>query len=106
MKKYNKLVRDNIPRIIKNDGLEFKTRILNEEEYEVELRKKLVEEATELSEATNIEEKIYELADIYEIIEYILMTNKIDKRQVDIMRIKKNMKKGSFEEKIFLEYVN
>ena len=106
MKKYNKLVRDNIPRIIKNDGLESKTRILNEEEYEVELRKKLVEEATELSEATNIEEKIYELADIYEIIEYILMTNKIDKRQVDIMRIKKNMKKGSFEEKIFLEYVN
>ena len=106
MKKYNKLVRDNIPRIIKNDGLEFKTRILNEEEYEVELRKKLVEEATELSEATNIEEKIYELADIYEIIEYILMTNKIDKRQVDIMRIKKNMKKGSFEDRVFLEYIN
>ena len=106
MKKYNKLVRDNIPRIIKNDGLESKTRILNEEEYEVELRKKLVEEATELSEATNIEEKIYELADIYEIIEYILMTNKIDKRQVDIMRIKKNMKKGSFEDRVFLEYIN
>ncbi len=106
MKKYNKLVRDNIPNIIKNDGKECKTRVLNEEEYEIELRKKLIEEATELFKAKNIEEKIYELADIYEIIEYILMVNNIDKRNVDIVRIKKNMKNGSFEDKTFLEYIN
>ena len=78
MKKYNKLVRDNIPNIIKNEGLDYKTRVLDDKEYEVELRRKLIEEATELFEAKNIEEKIYELADIYEIIEYILMINKID----------------------------
>ena len=106
MKKYNKLVRDNIPNIIKNEGLDYKTRVLDDKEYEVELRRKLIEEATELFEAKNIEEKIYELADIYEIIEYILMINKIDKRKVDIARIKKNMKNGGFEDKIFLEHVN
>ncbi len=106
MIKYNKLVRDNIPGIIQNDGKECKTRILDDHEYEVELRKKLIEEATELFEAKNIEEKIYELADIYEIIEYVLMVNNIDKRNVDIMRIKKNMKNGGFENKTYLEQVN
>ena len=106
MKKYDKLVRDNIPEIIKNEGLKCKTRILDDREYEVELRKKLIEEATELYEATNIEDKIYELADIYEIIDYILMTNKIDKREIDNARVKKNMKSGGFEDKIFLEYIN
>jgi len=106
MKIYNKLVRDNIPKIIEKDGKKFKSRILNDEEYELELRRKLIEEATELSEAKTEEEKIYELADIYEIIEYILMVNNIDKRKVDTIRIKKNMKNGSFEDKIFLEQVN
>jgi predicted house-cleaning noncanonical NTP pyrophosphatase (MazG superfamily) len=86
MKIYNKLVRDNIPKIIENDGKKYKSRILNDEEYEVELRKKLIEEATELSEAKTEEEKIYELADIYEIIEYVLMVNNIDKRKLCVSK--------------------
>ena len=103
---YNKLVRDNIPEMIENEGKKFKTRILKDAEYELELRKKLIEEAKELYEAESIERKIYELADIYEIIEYVLLVNNIDKRSVDMYRVKKNMKNGSFDEKIFLEHVN
>ncbi len=106
MEKYNKLVRDNIPNILDIEGKEYKTRILSEEEYELELRKKIIEEATELSKAESIEEIIYELADIYELIEYVLMVNKIDKRKIDITRIKKNMKNGGFDDKVFLEHVN
>ncbi len=106
MIKYNKLVRDNIPEMIKSEGKQFKTRILNDKEYELELRRKLIEEAKELFEAESIEQKIYELADIYEIIEYVLMVNNIDKRSIDISRIKKNMTNGSFDDKIFLEHVN
>ena len=37
---YNKLVRDKIPDIIKNNGEEPITRILNYEEYKKELEKK------------------------------------------------------------------
>lgn len=106
MKVYNKLVRDNIPKIIEKNNLQCKHRVLSDKEYEIELRKKLIEESTELFEAKTEEEKIYELADIYEVIEYILMVNKIDKREVDIMRVKKNMKNGSFEDKIYLEQVS
>lgn len=106
MIRYNKLVRDNIPKIIENEGKKFKTRILDDKEYELELRKKLIEEAKELFEAKSIEEIINELADIYEIIEYLLIVNKIDKRSIDVSRFKKNMKNGSFEDKIFLEHVS
>lgn len=105
MKTYNKLVRDNIPSIIENDGKKAQTRILNEIEYELELRKKIIEEATELFAAKTEKEKICELADIYELVEYVLMVNKIDKRKVDIQRVKKNMKNGGFENKIYLEKV-
>jgi len=105
MKTYNKLVRDNIPNIIKADGKKAQIRILNDVDYELELRRKLIEETTELFEAKTEKDKILELADIYELIEYVLMVNKIDKRKVDIQRVKKNMKNGGFEDKVFLEKV-
>ena len=106
MIKYNKLVRDKVPCIIEEANKECKTRVLNDEDYEYELRKKLIEESKELFEAKNRTEKIMELADIYEVIEYILMVNKISKLEVDEKRIKKNMSKGSFEDKVYLEYIN
>ena len=41
MEKYNKLVRDKIPSIITNNGEIPVTRILNDEEYKIELERKL-----------------------------------------------------------------
>ena len=76
---YNKLVRDKIPEIIKNNNETPITRILSDEEYKVELEKKLLEEYASLDDATL--EDIIELAD------------------------KKRNKRGGFKEKIFLESV-
>ncbi len=106
MKTYNKLVRDNIPKIIETEGLNPQIRILSDKEYEIELRKKLVEEANELYTATSIQEKLYELADVYEVLEFILKTNKITEK--DILKIKLNKKNnnGSFEKRVFLKEVN
>ena len=64
---YNKLVRDNIPNIIKEKGEEPITRILSDEEYKKELEKKLNEEYQEVLEA-NGSERVEELADILEVI--------------------------------------
>jgi predicted house-cleaning noncanonical NTP pyrophosphatase (MazG superfamily) len=105
VKIYNKLVRDKIPKVIKKEGKTSKTRILNEDEYNKELFKKLIEEAVELSQARNDQEIIEELADIYEVIETILFNKNIDIREIQKQRIKKNIAKGTFEERIFLEYV-
>jgi len=46
---YNKLIRDRIPEIIADNGASCKTRTLNKVEFQAELKKKVVEEATELS---------------------------------------------------------
>lgn len=52
-KVYNKLVRDNIPEIIMNDGEYPVIRVLNDEEYKKELERKLLEEYKEVIEATD-----------------------------------------------------
>ena len=48
---YNKLVRDNIPDIMLEKGVTPVTRILDEEEYMIELNKKLLEEVNEYLES-------------------------------------------------------
>ncbi len=58
-----KLVRDNIPMLIQNNGQESKTRILGDEEYLKELKKKLREEAEEVYLAADTLELMEELAD-------------------------------------------
>ena len=66
--KYNKLIRDNIPEIIKASGKERDVSILNDEEYILKLKDKIVEEAHEVVSARE-DEIIGELADVLEIIE-------------------------------------
>lgn len=101
---YNKLVRDNIPNIIKEKGENPITRILNDEEYKKELEIKLNEEYREVLEATGID-RVEELADMLEIIRALA---KLENRSLnDLIRIadEKSLKRGAFEEKIFLEKV-
>lgn len=75
--KYNKLIRDNIPEIIKESGKECDVSILNDEEYILKLKEKIVEEAHEVVSARE-DEIISELADVLEIIEAI-NNNYVDK---------------------------
>lgn len=98
---YNKLVRDNIPEIIKKNGGEPKTRILEHEEYKKMLDEKLLEEVNEYLKDDNIEE----IADIYEVMFAILKYKKITFEEVEKIALEKKIKRGGFEEKIFLEEV-
>lgn len=97
-KVYNKLVRDNIPEIMINNGAKPVTRILSDEEYIDELSKKLLEEVNEFLEDRNIEE----LADIEEILLAILKYKKCSKDEFEQIRLQKVIKRGAFERKIFL----
>lgn len=98
MKKYNKLVRDNIPTIIQNDGRQCNYKILDDSEYLKELNKKLIEEVNEFVELNEIEE----LADVFEVIETIMNHLNYTVENVNIIKQKKAEKNGSFKEKIFL----
>ena len=66
--KYNKLVRDNIPNIIKENGEEPIYHILNDEEYWNALLKKDTEELEEVKEAESKDEILKELGDKLELI--------------------------------------
>jgi predicted house-cleaning noncanonical NTP pyrophosphatase (MazG superfamily) len=99
---YNKLVRDRIPEIIESSGKQFSTRILNDEEYIKELKKKSFEELEEYINTTNNEDAIEELADLLEIIHALAEYHGASFEKVEEVRKKKAEKRGGFKEKIFL----
>jgi len=70
IKKYNKLVRDNIPSIIRSKGLKCKIKVVSGTAKTHYLVNKLKEEVNEFSEDHSIEE----LADVCTVI-YALMEN-------------------------------
>ena len=99
---YNKLVRDKIPEEINSmEGRKAKFRIMDENEYIKELNRKLLEESNEFVEENDIEE----LADVMEVIEAIMKSKNINCEDVKKIQEKKKNKKGSFNRKIYLEYV-
>ena len=104
-KVYNKLVRDNIPDIIKNDNCIPYTRVLFDAEYKLELEKKLYEEYKEVLEAKESNDRIEELADMLELI--ISLARLEGKSIDDVLEVAKNksIKRGGFDKKIFLEKV-
>ncbi|USK60754.1 nucleoside triphosphate pyrophosphohydrolase [Peribacillus asahii] len=99
---HNKLVRDRIPEIIESAGKKFSTRILNEEEYMTELKKKSFEELQEYMEATNHSEAIEELADLLEIMHALAECHGSSIEEVESVRQEKAAKRGGFKEKVFL----
>ena len=101
---YNKLVRDKIPEIIKNNNEEPITRILNDIDYKKELENKLYEEYQEVLEATG-KDRLEELADMLEIISSLAKLENSTLNNVIEIANKKVLKRGSFENKIFLERV-
>ena len=102
--KYNKLVRDKIPEIIKQNGEEPIIRILDDSEYKIELERKLKEEYEEVLNSSGVD-RLEELADMLEVIRALAKIE--DKTLSDIILLadKKVLKRGAFDNKIFLEKV-
>ncbi len=98
MKIYNKLVRDKIPQICKENGQIANIRELNDEEYLKELNTKLKEEVFEYLESEEIEE----LADLEEVLLAIVEAKKIAYDDFEKIRLDKTQKRGAFKDKIFL----
>ena len=85
-KTYNKLVRDKIPEIIKNNGENPIVRVLDDNEYKVELEKKLFEEYNEVIES-NYSDRVEELADMLEVIDALARLE--DKTLDDVIKAAK-----------------
>ena len=74
---YNKLVRDRIPEIIHASGMNYEIDTLTDHAYKQALRDKLIEEATEAAQAKG-DDLIKELADLYEVIDALVLAMNID----------------------------
>lgn len=103
MKKYyhKKLIRDKIPEIIKANEGKYEIRILDDKEFEKELKNKLLEEVNELVSAKKGEE-LNELADILEITKSLSSHFKISFNKLQKYQLEKRRKRGGFKKKIFL----
>ncbi len=101
MKFYDKLVRDKIPEIIKKDGKEPLVDIIQGEELELYLNKKLQEEVDEYIEDGSLEE----LADILEVIQAIVKDKGLSMVQLEKLREEKKRERGGFDKGIRLKGV-
>lgn len=100
-KHYNKLVRDNIPAIITDQGNIPITRVLDDGEYLAALDKKLSEELLEyLADGS-----IGEICDMLEVIDAICRARGISPEQLAAVRNEKRNKNGGFDKRIWLEKV-
>jgi predicted house-cleaning noncanonical NTP pyrophosphatase (MazG superfamily) len=99
---YNKLVRDRIPEIIESHGKTAEVRILADEEFEIELRKKLQEELDEYLSAETTQDALEELADIVELILTLAYQHGAAQNQIEQIRKKKQQERGGFDKRLFL----
>ena len=98
----DKLVRDNVPSIIIENGEIPSFRILDDEEFLEELDKKLLEEVSEYQESRSLEE----LADILQVICTISEVKGGGYRELEYLRYEKSVERGAFKSQIFLESVD
>lgn len=101
---YNKLVRDNIIDIILNDNGKPVFKTLNDDDFRIALKNKVIEESQELLSANTKDDVINELSDIIELIEAISKNYNINKDELLNKKENKKLKRGGFDKKIFLEY--
>ncbi|MCC6405236.1 MAG: nucleoside triphosphate pyrophosphohydrolase [Candidatus Yanofskybacteria bacterium] len=97
--KYEKLVRDRIPEIIRSKGVEPVVHIATEEEYREKLRMKLREEVDEYLESGSPEE----LADILEVVYALGDAAGVSREDIERLREAKAVERGAFKEHIILD---
>lgn len=99
---YNKLVRDKIPTKIESKGSTCEIKLLDQNDFEKELLKKVGEEASGLLSAETTEELISELADIIDVINEIKKVKNISDKQIKEAQKTNFNKKGGFNQRLFL----
>ena len=100
-KRYNKLVCDRIPEIIKSDSKTCIVETMSDSRYLEMLDAKLNEELSEYQESKSLEE----LADLLEVMRAVVNARGRTWEQLEQIRQEKAAKRGGFEKKILLKEV-
>lgn len=97
--RYDKLVRDKIPDIIREKGGAPVTHVADDAEYAEKLKAKLLEEANEYAAADSLEE----MADVFEVITAIMELKGWTIEGVVVEQQKKRDERGAFKGRVILE---
>ena len=104
--KFAKLVRDKIiPHMLDNNQKPQGTRKLNDDEFIIELIKKVLEEANEMKNFKSKDDLKHELADVYEVLDYIKDILKVTDSELAELKKQKKAKNGGFNERMYIEDV-
>lgn len=98
---FDTLVRDNIPRVIRENGGDPVTSEVSGDRYRERLQEKLEEEATEFRDDPSPEE----LADVRAVLDALQETHGIDEAAVERARREKADERGEFADGVVLETV-
>ena len=102
---YNKLIRDQVPATIKEAGDTCSIRkVTDKSEFATEIRRKIIEEATELTQAKGREEIIKEYADLMVVLDAFTSDLEICEAEFTVAMKESVEKKGLFKERNFLEW--
>lgn len=102
---FNKLVRDKTLERMERAGVITHHRILNKTDHIASLKNKLIEESLEVKDASNREEIIKELADLYEVISVLKNVYNITQDEIESAKSTILQERGSFANAIFIEFV-
>lgn len=96
-------MRNRIPEIIKSKGGMPAVRRMTDDEYELALLSKLLEESQELGQAEARRDRLEEAADVDEVLAAIAKLSGLDMAEVADAADRKRAEKGGFSEKIWLD---
>ncbi len=102
---YNKLIRDGIPKKIENNGGEYEVRpVIDDAEFQLELLKKVKEEAGALSSVRTREEFLSEYADLMVVLDTLTQLLEFSPADIKTALTENLEKKGGFKERLFLHW--
>lgn len=96
-----KLIRDRLPQMMRDQGLAVFERQLDEAEFLAALKEKLVEEAGEARDAASPAELAAELADVLEVMTALAETSGFSMEEVEAQRLAKRAARGGFDQRVF-----
>ncbi|MBN1783520.1 MAG: nucleoside triphosphate pyrophosphohydrolase [Alphaproteobacteria bacterium] len=100
------LIRDKRLKWMHDRDFHVNYRQLSEGEFETHLRKKLVEESNEVLLEKTQEGLIEEIADVMEVIEYLMKLRNISKQDIQKAKDKKQEKLGRFDDRIYTRSIS
>ncbi|MBN1971101.1 MAG: nucleoside triphosphate pyrophosphohydrolase [Candidatus Delongbacteria bacterium] len=104
--KFAKLVRDKIlPHMESNNQIARGARKLSDSEFVQELIKKVLEESNEMINVSDKNELKKELADVYEVLDYLKDVLDLTDEELEDLKKQKRDKNGGFSDRIYIEDV-